>query len=113
MAGAKPTLHRESIGRDTGLDLFPGDGSGNRETLSHARRISADGGGATTVAEIVEEDTAAPVCLCGNQILLRFGCGERPHKPPRERTGRIMAHALGKRRHEMNALASGQLRPRI
>src|SRR4051794_14229950 len=84
MSGTKRALHRKSIGRDTSLNLFPGNAGGDRETLSHARRIDADGGGATAVAEIVEEDMAAPVCLCGKDIEFGFGRSEGAHESPRQ-----------------------------
>ena len=50
-----------------------------RKPFTHARRVGADRGGTTAIAQVIEKDAAAPVSLRRRDIVPGVAFGQRTH----------------------------------
>src|SRR5215213_6710997 len=105
------TLHRKSIWPDTGLDARPSYRSGDRKGFAYAWRIGAYCCRPTAISQVVQEYAAAATSLGREHIVLRVLIREAPDQPQRVPMRLTMHNRLLKRRHNMDTLSTGELRP--
>jgi hypothetical protein len=96
------------------LDLAPAYRSRNRESRLRPRRPGANGRHPAAVSQIIDEDAAGALLRVGGECVpVRCSCREALREPLGVRPRLIVVDLRLKRRHQVQSLAPGQLRPRL